>query len=70
MATLGKLEKADGLNRAATEAANFYSEGIKEWKKTSMNNGVKNASDIIQKFVQRPVQNTHAEVTLQDANKY
>lgn len=69
MSTLGQLETKDGVNEAAKKAAEYYVKGIKEWKKTSMNNDVKSVDDIIKKF-KRPIENTHAEVTLQDAEKH
>lgn len=70
MATLGQLTSSEALNESANAAAGFYSKGIAEWQKTSMNNGVKNAAEIIKKFAQNSSEKTHAEVTLQDAEKY
>jgi hypothetical protein len=70
MATLGQLSNPEVLKASVQAAADFYSKGIAEWQKTSMNNGVKSAAEIIEKFARHSPESTHAEVMLQDAERY
>jgi len=70
MATLKTLKTTQGMQAAKAAAADFYASGMDAWEKTSMNKGLKSASEIVAEFRKHTVAETHAHVLLTDAGHY
>ncbi|WP_143086005.1 hypothetical protein [Formivibrio citricus] len=70
MTTLRDLETSQGAQKAATTVADYYQKDIEAWAKTSMNNGFKNAQEIVGKFRVNSISKINARVLLEDAVKY
>jgi len=70
MATLKSLATTAGRDAASKKVAACYAEGMDSWRTTSMNSGIKSASEVATKLQKNREIVTGLEVLLEDAQKY